>query len=109
MESVTRIGMLKDSWGIGAGEPVGVAGRPAIITPHMAMGDAGPGLVRRMGGFHLLGHGDRHRRIVGLGRQGPSDRDADDAGLRHAGASTKSAAHGVSPPKNLPAFSAFSR
>ncbi len=61
----------------------GVGGRFALVVAHVAMGDGGPGLECVMGAFDLFGDRDRHRRVVGLGRDRAGDGDADDAGVCH--------------------------
>jgi hypothetical protein len=64
-----------------AREALRVRCRTALVVPHVAMGNRGPGLEGLVGAFDLFGNGDRHGRVVRLGRHAAGDRDADDAGL----------------------------
>ena len=66
-----------------AGEFPGVGTGGLIVVAHMGVADAGARLERLLRAFDLLGHGDRHRRVVLLARHRAGDRDADDAGLCH--------------------------
>ena len=92
-----EVGSEVEAEGVG-GVPGDALGDPRLgdgeELPGQREGDGGAGLEGLVRGLDLLGHGDRHRRVVLLGRQRPGDGDADDAGIAHGHAFSDVEEHG---------------